>query len=206
MNLFVTGTDTGIGKTVISTMLALKLGYHYWKPVQTGADAETDTQFVSRFIGADRVYKETYCLKQPSSPHQAAHQKNIKIELEQICKQQPPRDTVIEGAGGVFVPLNENELMIDVIARINCPVVVVARSTLGTINHTLLTLKALRSHSVKQIAVVMAGEHNPENRIAIEKYGRVKVIGEIPYLKNLSLRALKEASELIRTENFEWIT
>jgi dethiobiotin synthetase len=205
MNIFVTGTDTNIGKTFVASLMALKLGYKYWKPVQTGSAEGTDSQFVSQLIGANRVYKESYCLTQPFSPHQAARQEGVVIELSQIYNCLPFSQTVIEGAGGVLVPLNDNNFVIDMIALFQCPVILVARATLGTINHTLLSIEALRSRNIDKIAVITVGESNCSTQVDIEKYGKVPVIAEIPFLKNLSLNTFKKTTELINMEKTGWI-
>lgn len=205
MTIFVTGTDTGVGKTVVSTMLALKLGFHYWKPVQTGSTLGTDSDFVRQYLNPDRVLKEIYCLKKPTAPAQAAHDEGVEIKLTEIIRQRPLCDTIIEGAGGVLVPLNEREHLIDLISHLGSPVILVARSTLGTINHTLLSLEALRARSLKQVAVIMVGPKNIENRIAIEKHGNISVIGEIPELEELTRQSLIDACKFIRMEETGWI-
>lgn len=206
MNLFVTGTDTGVGKTIVSALLALKLGFHYWKPIQTGAGPDSDSEFLRRTIGVEKVYGEVYSLTHPSSPHLAAHLEGVEITLQAICGRAPPARTVIEGAGGVLVPLNKDTLMIDLIAALRCPVILVARSVLGTINHTLLTLEALRARHVEPVAVVLVGEPDGENRKAIETFGKVTVIAEIPILKNTSRNTLVQACNLIDMEKITWMT
>ncbi len=186
-------------------MLTLKLGFHYWKPVQTGSALGTDSDFVRQYLNPDRVLKEIYCLKQPTAPAQAAHDEGVEIKLTEIIRQRPLCDTIIEGAGGVLVPLNEREHLIDLISHLGSPVILVARSTLGTINHTLLSLEALRARSLTQIAVIMVGPKNIENRIAIEKHGNISVIGEIPELEELTRQSLIDACKFIRMEETGWI-
>ncbi len=205
MNIFVTGTDTGIGKTLVSTILALKLGFHYWKPVQTGSEMGTDSEFVSRFINGDRILREVYRLQQPLSPDQAAQVEGIQIEIDQILDQRPLCSAVIEGAGGVLVPLNNSERMVDLMVRLHSPIILVAKSGLGTINHTLLSLEVLRARSLQQIAVVLVGKQNLENRNSIERNGQVSVIGEIPILEELTRTSLNDACKYIRMEKTGWI-
>ena len=181
---FVTGTDTNVGKTFISALLVRELKAAYWKPIQSGLQEETDREWVKRVTGLPDEYyfPESYSLTQPLSPHLSARLDSVEIDLGQIqIPQQIPSDyLIVEGAGGVMVPLNEKEFILDLIVKTGFPVIVVARAELGTINHTLLTVEKLRMASVEVAGVVMNGESNPENRKAIEKFGEVKVIAEVP--------------------------
>jgi dethiobiotin synthetase len=181
--LFVTGTDTGVGKTVVAASLVAGLDAVYWKPVQSGLLEPTDTETVRRLTGhaGASFLPETYRLTQPLSPHASAALDGVAIDLAAIRPPVVPegRHLVVEGAGGVLVPLNDRFLMIDLIAALAMPVLVVARSTLGTINHTLLTLQALRGAGIEILGVVLNGPRHPGNRQAIEQYGQVAVLGEI---------------------------
>jgi len=186
--LFVTGTDTGVGKTVVSAALALHKGYGYWKPIQTGP--ESDTAEVRR-LSACEVFDHGVRLPDPVSPHLAAERAGIKIELSKILLQAPTQGSwIIEGAGGVLVPVNDREKMIDLMVLLALPVVVAARSTLGTINHTLLTLAALRSRGLHVDRVVVVGPANPENNASIHKFGNVPV-SAMPWFDPLTPEALK---------------
>jgi dethiobiotin synthase len=199
MNLFVTGTDTNIGKTVVSAMLALKLDWHYWKPIQTGAepDVETDRDWVCRHQVL--VYDEQYRMKAPLSPHLAAALEGIKIDPAEILSRgRKMHRTVIEGAGGLMVPVTKQFLMIDLIEAMAVPTVVVARSRLGTINHTLLSLEALRARRLTVLGVIMVGDINEANRNAIQTYGKVRVLAEIPILKELTTSELRKTSTQIQ--------
>ena len=194
--LFVTGTDTGVGKTVVAAALLHR--YHpratlqYWKPIQTGANLDDDTAEVRRLAGATgvRILDPGICFREPVSPHLAAELAGQTIELESLTNDAHERpDTerwVVEGAGGVLVPINATELMADLMTRLGLPVLVVARSALGTINHTLLTLECLRARSLTVAGVVMVGEPNPRNRTAVERYGQITVLAEMPPLVPLS--------------------
>ena len=188
MRLFVTGTDTGVGKTVVAAWLCLHLGATYWKPIQSGLDGETDTQIVARLSGAPTA-PEAYRLPDALSPHLSAARAGLRIALDRIVAPSATR-LVIEGAGGLLVPLDETRTMADLIARLGAPVLVVARSGLGTINHTRLTLEALRARGLTAIGVVMVGEPNAENRRAIERYGRTSVLAEIPPLPRIDRATL----------------
>lgn len=191
---FVTGTDTGVGKTLVSAVLMLGLDACYWKPVQSGALQGTDTDWIREKTGlpADRFYPEAYCLDAPLSPHAAAARQRVRIDLAAI---RPPRRSatrrlIIEGAGGILVPLNERQTMAELMHRLAVPVLLVARSGLGTINHTLLSLEKLRHMGLDVWGVVMNGPENPENRAAIEHFGNVAVSGQIPPLGEVTRQRL----------------
>ncbi len=193
--LFVTGTDTGVGKTVVSAMLKVGLDAHYWKPIQSGSDEGTDSDWIESVatnpldLLQTKVVPEVYSLRAPLSPHAAARLEGIRIDLDPI---NLPRISplIVEGAGGVMVPINENKLMLDLIQKFSLPTVVVARSGLGTINHTLLTVEKLLSAGVDVFGVVMNGPRNRANKSAIEHYGNVRVIAEIPELESFSFDVL----------------
>lgn len=198
-SLFITGTDTNVGKTVVSSLLTAALDGIYWKPIQTGSSEGTDRCAVMRWaeIPEERTLPECYCFEPAVSPHHAAEMSGCRIDLASIRPPQGPLcgPLIAEGAGGVLVPLNEKELMIDLMRHLAFPVVVATRTTLGTINHTLLTLSALRAADVDLIGVVLVGEENAQNRHAIERYGDVKVIGWVPPLAVLDRRSLLEVFE-----------
>jgi dethiobiotin synthetase len=193
---FVTGTDTGVGKTVLSALLVAALDAVYWKPVQTGVFEGTDRESVRAWaeIPEERLVPEVYRFDPPVSPHLAAREAGVRIALDSI-KFSPAhrgRKWIVEGAGGVMVPLNEHDLMLELMRHLGLPIVVAARTTLGTINHTLLTLAALRSAHLDIRGVVLIGEENIENRKAIEHYGKVRVIGHIPVLERIHRAVLLE--------------
>jgi len=196
-DLFVTGTDTGVGKTVLSALLVASSSRRYWKPIQTGAIEGTDRTSVVDWAGVTikDTHPEVFLFDQPVSPHLAAEQLGTRIELEAIRRPTDLNPLVIEGAGGVFVPINERSLMIDLIKHLQAPAIVAARTTLGTINHTLLTISALRNANVTIVGVVTVGRENPDNRRAIENYGRVPVVGAIPWLDSINRRTLLSVFE-----------
>ena len=191
---FVTGTDTGIGKTVTSALLCVALDAIYWKPIQTGTREGTDRATVMRIAGLprERTIPEAYCFAPPVSPHLAARLAGKRIDLHQIKMPKLPssENLIAEGAGGALVPINEKQLMTDLMRRLRLPVLLVARSSLGTINHTLLSLAALRAARLDVRGVIMVGKLNEENCKAIEHYGDARVIGIIPPLRRLSRAAL----------------
>lgn len=190
--VFVTGTDTGVGKTVVSAWLVRSWQADYWKPVQSGLEDESDAETVRRLSGAaaNRIHPGRWHLTAPLSPHEAARRDGVRIALDDFALPQTPRPLVVEGAGGVLVPLNERDMMADLMVRLGLPVLVVARSTLGTINHTLLTLEVLRHRGLEVRGVVMVGPENSANRSAIERFGAVKVLAELPLLPELTEAAL----------------
>jgi dethiobiotin synthetase len=179
---FVTGTDTGVGKTFVSAILMLGLKAKYWKPIQTGTKEGTDTEWLQLVTGLphDQFYPERYRMSEPLSPHAASQIDGIEIELSELSL--PGSHTaplIVEGAGGVLVPINDRDFMLDVMKTLGLPVVLVARSGLGTINHTLLTLERLRASGLEIVGVVMNGKAHPSNRKALEQYGKIEVIAEI---------------------------
>lgn len=180
--VFVTGTDTGVGKTLVSAWLVGRWRADYWKPVQSGSIEGTDSDAITRLAPGAVIHPPAYVFKAPLSPDQAARCENAIIDLDRIRLPATQNSLVVEGAGGALVPLRDDALMIDLMVHLGLPVLVVARSGLGTINHTLLTLEALRNRELVIQGVVMNGPPEPENRAAIERFGRVRVLAELPSL------------------------
>ncbi len=195
--IFVTGTDTGIGKTVVSAMLMSALDATYWKPIQAGLEEETDTEFVQRVSEAkpENIIPERYRLVTPMSPHAAADIDGVSISLNDF--ELPSFTTehlIVEGAGGPLVPINQKETVLDVIQQLDIPVLLVARSGLGTLNHTLLSLEALRNRGISVFAVVFNGELHPSNKETIEHFGKIPVL-ELQHQSTLTKTALNQAFE-----------
>ena len=171
----------------------------YWKPIQTGIEQDDDTAEVER-LGACRpheILSTGIRLPRPVSPHLAARLSGTTIALQALMDSMPAHDGswIIEGAGGVLVPVNESDTMADLMIRLGLPVLVVARTSLGTINHTLLTLEALRRRSLQVAGVVMVGDPDEENRRATERYGDVAVLGGMPRFDPLTEERLKTWAE-----------
>lgn len=192
--IFVSGSDTNVGKTIVSAWLAQHWRAHYWKPVQSGRDeqGQTDTDVIHALTDIP-THTEQYVLSQPLSPHQSAALDQVHIQLSDF--QLPSADRlVIEGAGGLLVPLNEQARVIDLIAHFNrsqrVPTLLVVRSGLGTINHTSLSVEALRARRLPLLGVVMVGEPNPANRAAIERYAPAPVLAELPHWPLVTPQAL----------------
>ena len=182
-SIFVTGTDTNIGKTVVSAILCKKLNIPYWKPIQSGViDGDMDAHFVESVSGVKTYTSIT--LQQPLSPHLASKIDGVKIRLQDIASPFT-EPHICEGAGGVLVPINEKDLMIDLMKHLGYQVVIVARSGLGTINHTCLTIQALKAKNIEILGVVLVGDFNADNKASIEEFSGVPVIGEIPIMDTL---------------------
>jgi dethiobiotin synthetase len=194
---FITGTDTGVGKTTVAALLCAALNAIYWKPIQTGAREGTDRATVIRLaaLPSRRALPEVYRFSPPVSPHLAARRAGVRIELRKIkLPEVAARENFIaEGAGGVLVPINSTQLMTDLMSRLALPVLLVSRTALGTINHTLLSIAALRASRLDLRGVVMVGKPNRENRRAIERYGGVEVVGAVPLLAKINRATLLQA-------------
>jgi dethiobiotin synthetase len=197
----IVGTDTNIGKTVLSSLLmAVSKKHHYWKPIQSGLEEETDSQVVQRLSECDagRILPEAYRLQKPLSPHLSALLDNIYIDIKNL-KIPGKSNLIIETAGGILTPLNEATLQIDLIDKWSLPIVLAVRSSLGTINHTLLTIEALNNRCIRIEGCVMIGEINKENEKAIEHYGEIKILGRIPVMADMR----KETFANVYEKNFE---
>jgi dethiobiotin synthetase len=193
--IVVSGTDTGVGKTVFSAALAGALDGYYWKPIQSGLDEETDSQTVLRLSGLapERVLPEAYRLRTPASPHFAAELDGITIDHRTLEVPNADRPLVIEGAGGLLVPLTRNVTYLDLMARWRLPVVLCARTALGTINHSLLSIEALRARDVVILGVSFIGEENVETERIIIDMGKVKRLGRLGYVMPLTPATLRKA-------------
>jgi dethiobiotin synthetase len=188
----IAGTDTNVGKTVLASMLMAACDdLYYWKPIQSGLEGQTDSETVKRLseCSPERMLSEAYRLQNPLSPHLSAKLDGVHIDSDTLQKPGVER-LIIETAGGVLTPINENTLQIDLIKMWSLPVLIAARSSLGTINHSLLTIKALQDKEIEIEGVVMIGEMNKENEKAVEYYGKVKIIGRIPKLDRIDRTSL----------------
>ncbi len=208
--LFVTGTDTGVGKSVVSATLFHRYRgsqlLRYWKPIQTGIESDNDTADVARLGGCDdgEIFDRGVRLARPVSPHLAARLSGYTIDTDQLVDsfRHEDRDDrwIVEGAGGVLVPINDREIMADLMVLLDLPVVVVARTALGTINHTLLTLDALRQRALTVAGVVMVGPQDADACEAIARYGHVAVLGQMPMFVPLTAAALATWAPHLDTE------
>lgn len=193
--LVVTGTDTGIGKTVFAAGLTGLLDGFYWKPVQSGLDGETDSEVIARLSGlpAGRVLPEAYRLKSPLSPHRSAEIDGVAIEAADLAFPVLPTPLVIEGAGGLMVPLNRQTKFIDIFQEWQLPVILCARTGLGAINHTLLSIEALRARSIPLLGIAFIGEEVADTQRTIVEFGGVPQLGRLPHLDPLTDETLRNA-------------
>ncbi|CAD7337440.1 ATP-dependent dethiobiotin synthetase BioD [Sphingomonadales bacterium 56] len=191
----VTGTDTDIGKTVFAAGLAGALGAYYWKPVQAGVDPEGDKETVARLGGIPKTHilPEAYRLRTPASPHLAARIDGVEVCLDKLTLPQVDGPLVVEGAGGVLVPVSETLLMADLFAYWQLPVILCARTALGTINHSLLSIEALRSRGVPLAGIAFIGDPHEENERIIPQLAKVPSLGRLPRLDPLNATSLKAA-------------
>ncbi|WP_144096472.1 dethiobiotin synthase [Croceicoccus sediminis] len=201
--IVVTGTDTDIGKTVFAAALAGALGAYYWKPVQAGTDdaGRTDRDRVAQLSGlaANRFVPSVYDLATPASPHIAAEIDGVTIDPARLALPQVSGSLVVEGAGGTLVPLRRDLLYADMFAAWGAPVVLVARTALGTINHSLLSIEALRSRGVPILGVAFVGDAVEDSEAIIAAMGKVKRLGRLPFVDPLDADSLAAAFR----ENFD---
>jgi dethiobiotin synthetase len=198
MRLVIAGTDTDVGKTVVSALVVQGLVARYWKPVQSGLAEGSDSERVRQLLGlpAERILPEAYRLQAPVSPHWAAEQDGVEIDPAALALPEVDGPLVVECAGGLLVPLRRDSgpgaLQIDQIVRWELPVLLVARSGLGTLNHTLLSLEALRHRDIPVLGVLLNGEPHANNQATLEQLGGVPMLGCLPPLPRLDGPALAE--------------
>jgi dethiobiotin synthetase len=191
--LFVTGIGTDVGKTVVSSVLVEALKADYWKPVQTGCFFSTDTGKVQKWVSntESKFHPEGYLLKQYMSPHAAAELEGIEIKLNDFTLPQTNNTLIIEGAGGLMVPLNRTEFMIDMIEKFDAEVILVIQNYLGSINHTLLSIDALKHRGLKILGVVFNGPPHQLSQDIIMDYCGLKILGKINKEKDLNPEVIK---------------
>ena len=207
MSLAVIGTDTEVGKTIACAVLLRRYGptakLAYWKPIATGSSQDSDSLTIRQLCGSRvRILEECYLFEPPVSPHLAALRAGTEIEPSRVVAQlrhhlhsESGRALVVEGIGGVLVPLtNSGYLLADLLEEMGLACLVVASTRVGTINHTLLTLQALRCRNLKLAGVLLNGPPNPDNRRAIERFGRVEVVAELEPLEPLSAATIDRIS------------
>ncbi len=206
--IFITGTGTDVGKTIVSVVLVNALNANYWKPVQAGTE-NTDRDFVQQYSSCEvQFFDEAYKLAMPASPHIAAKKEGINIDLNKIAESyksitvSAAKYLIIEGAGGIFVPLNDNEFVIDLIKKLNAKVVLVSRNYLGSINHSLLTAEVCRVNNIDVLGWIFSDEYmHYENQIS--QWTNYPVIGKIPQLEKITKQTLYDQSLLIKDKLLE---
>lgn len=195
--LFVTGIDTGIGKTIVSAVLTEKLKADYWKPVQSGDLDNSDTLMVQRLVSNSLSFfhPETYRLTQPYSPHKSAAIDGIRIDGAKFIIPKTNNRLVIEGAGGLMVPLNNDFLMIDLIRQLNAAVILVSKNYLGSINHTLLSAIMLKKYDINIAGIIFNGKTDSNSEDYILEYTGIKLIGRLPEFEQVNKEAISEAGQ-----------
>lgn len=203
-SFIVAGTDTGVGKTVFAAALAGALGADYWKPVQAGLDGPTDSETAAELgrLAPERVHKEAFRLTAAASPHRAAQLDGVEIDVSKLRVRTTQRSLVVELAGGLLVPLNSSTLQIDVIADWGIPVILVARTRLGTINHSLLSIEAMRRRRLPIAGIAFVGEENRDSEAIICEIGGTRRLGRLPIIEPLTADGLASAfAENFRLED-----
>jgi dethiobiotin synthetase len=200
---FVTGIGTGIGKTVISAILAEALDAHYWKPVQAGYEEGTDSEWVRKRItnGDARVHKEAYLLRKPASPHIAAREEGIEISIPKICSLVPEIkcNLIVEGAGGLMVPLNRKEFMADLIQSLGAKVILVSRNYLGSINHSILTANIARQKNLPVVGWVF-NDHYLDYENEIAEWTDYPSLGSVPFADNATAEFIRIQARKLKPE------
>ena len=186
------GTDTDIGKTLISSFFVRGLSAFYWKPIQSGIGIETDSEAVYRLskINKKKILKEAYIFNEPVSPHWAAEIDQKIIKRESLTLPEVNGSLIVETAGGLMVPLTRDFLQIDQIKNWDLPVILVCRSSLGTLNHTLLSIEALKKRKIKILALIINGKKHLDNPKTLSEFSGLPIIAEFPYLKNIEINEL----------------
>lgn len=200
MNLFVTGIGTNVGKTVVSAILTEALLADYWKPIQSGTIEGKDSEIIKSLISNPKtvIHPETYLLKQPLSPHFAAKIDGIEIELSKIQLPETTNHLVIEGAGGLLVPINSTDYVIDIAKQFDCEIVLVISNYLGCINHALLSIDYLKRNNFKIHSFIFNGEFEKEVKDAIINASLQTKIIHIPTLKTLAKDSVSKVSMSIK--------
>ena len=195
---FISGTDTNVGKTIVSAILAEKLKADYWKPVQAGNE-QTDSNTVKLLISnaKTKIHPECYSLKTPASPHYAAQLENILISPDDLKIPETDNHLIIEGAGGIMVPLNNEKTFLDVFKQWNLPVILVSRHYLGSINHTLLSIDILKQVDIPIKGIIFVGEENKPTETVIENISGINILGRIDYFNELNAENIKKATDKI---------
>jgi dethiobiotin synthetase len=203
MNLFITGIGTNVGKTIVSAVLTEALLADYWKPIQSGIVEGKDSDTVKSLISNTKTvfHPETYLLNEPLSPHFAAKLDGVTIELDKIQLPSTHNNLIIEGAGGILVPINSTQYVIDIAKQFECEIILVISSYLGCINHSLLSIDYLKRNHFKIKALVFNGEFEPEVKQPIINYSSESKVIDIPSLKSLSKQQISEVSTKIKAQN-----
>lgn len=200
MNYFITGIGTNVGKTIVAAVVVEALQADYWKPVQSGELNYTDAQRVKNLItnNKSRFFEEVYKFTQPLSPHVAAKIDGVEIDFDQFILPPTENHLVVEGAGGLMVPLNENYLILDLIEKLQLNVILVSKNYLGSINHTLMTAEILKMRQIPVKGLIFSGVENPESESYIAAYANLNILGRIEYEEVMSKTFIKRNADKLR--------
>jgi dethiobiotin synthetase len=201
MKLFITGISTDVGKTIASAIIVEALEANYWKPIQAGDVDHSDSHKIKSLISNEKtvIHPNSYLLNTPASPHVSAAIDGITIDLKKIKEPKTKNHLVIEGAGGVFVPLNDTDCVIDLIQP-DYKVIVVSRHYLGSINHTLLTVESLHNRKIEIVGIIFSGDENPPTESIILNKTRIKCIGRIEQEPYFDQNVIKEYADRFQKE------
>jgi dethiobiotin synthetase len=201
MKLFITGIGTDVGKTIASAIITEALQADYWKPIQAGDLENSDSHKIKCFLSNEKtvIHPNSYALNTPASPHLAAELDGIVIDLKKIIEPKTENHLVVEGAGGVFVPLNSNDCVIDLIQS-DYKVIVVSRHYLGSINHTLLTIEAVQNRKIAIAGIIFSGDENKASEEIILNKTGIKCIGRIEQEPYFDKNVIKEYADLFREQ------
>jgi dethiobiotin synthetase len=196
---FITGIGTGIGKTIVSAIITEKLEADYWKPIQSGDLDESDSLKVNSLISNKKttIHKEAFKLNRPLSPHLSAKLDDIELGIEKLQAPLTNNSLIIEGAGGLMVPLNDKELMLDYIQSLGFEVILVSQNYLGSINHTLLSIEILKVRNITVKGIIFNGNSNEETERYITQYSNLSVLGHIPHLESVDKESVKLAGQYL---------
>lgn len=195
---FVTGIGTDIGKTVVSAVLCRRLNAAYYKPIQAGNLENLESDFIKNLVPGITIFETKYKLNNPLSPHLAAKLDNVRIDIENITLPNFKESLIVEGAGGILVPLNDEYTILDLIKKLKLPVIVIVKHYIGSINHSLLTCEVLKQSGVEIAGIIFNGESNEESEKIILKRTQIPCIGRIPELEKLNQEAIEEASKQLK--------
>ena len=206
---FISGTGTNVGKTIISSVLVKKLGADYFKPIQCGknSSSETDSDVVKKLCPKVKIFTESYFFIKPESPNIASQKENKKVELKELLKirkEKTNNKIIIEGAGGLQVPINDNYLMSDVAKKFNLPLILVAKTSLGTINHTLMSIQIIKEKKINFCGIVFIGNNREKTIRTIKLFGerilknKIKIIGIVPKVKKITRKSIDNFTKLLK--------
>ena len=202
MKYIIAGIGTEIGKTFISSILTENLQADYWKPIQSGALDFTDTDTVKSLISNNKTvfHPETYRLNQPMSPHAAAAIDGVEIELSKFQLPQTENHLIVELAGGIMVPLNDRETNLDLIKKLNIPVILISKNYLGSINHTLLSVEVLKINDIEVKGLIFNGQQNKSSEDFILNYTKLECLGRVGFEENIDKNVVMKWANIFATE------